>query len=179
MDDLGASACTMARKVDCFSRSSLDTRNASTVVAVEEARATSISFGLRRNLSASLRIGGAMVAENISVCRLAGSRPMMVSMSGMKPMSSIRSASSITRTVTSIGITEPRSIRSSRRPGVAISTSTPRVRMASCSFMDSPPISKAIERRWLVPYISKFSAICAASSRVGDRISERGIRALA
>ena len=28
-----------------------------------------------------------------------------------------------------------------------------------------------------MPYFSKFSATCAASSRVGSRISERGIRA--
>ena len=34
-----------------------------------------------------------------------------------------------------------------------------------------------MRRSWFLPYFSKFSATCAASSRVGSRISERGIRA--
>ena len=38
-------------------------------------------------------------------------------------------------------------------------------------------MSSAIESLWYLPYFSKFSATCAASSRVGSRISERGIRA--
>jgi len=45
--------------------------------------------------------------------------------------------------------------------------------------MDTPPISNAIVSLLYLPYISKFSAICVASSRVGVRISDRGMRALA
>jgi hypothetical protein len=40
-------------------------------------------------------------------------------------------------------------------------------------------MSSAIESLWYLPYFSKFSATWAASSRVGSRISERGMRALA
>ncbi len=40
-------------------------------------------------------------------------------------------------------------------------------------------MSSAIESLLYLPYVSKFSATCAASSRVGSRMSERGIRALA
>jgi hypothetical protein len=44
----------------------------------------------------------------------------------MKPMSSMRSASSMTRISTPVSSSLPRSKWSSRRPGVAISTSAPR-----------------------------------------------------
>ena len=45
--------------------------------------------------------------------------------------------------------------------------------------MLSPPISSAWVRLRCLPYLTKFSATCSASSRVGSRISERGMRALA
>ena len=67
-----------------------------------------------------------MVAEKNSVCRRGGSSLQMRSMSGMKPMSSMRSASSMTRISTPVSRILPRPKWSSRRPGVAISTSTPR-----------------------------------------------------
>ena len=59
---------------------------------------TMIGTGSRRMSLASLRISGAMVAENISVCRSTGSARRMRRMSGRKPMSSMRSASSSTST---------------------------------------------------------------------------------
>ena len=59
-------------------------------------RDTSICFGLVRNLSASFLIGAGIVALNSSVWRSFGSLVQISSMSGMNPMSSIRSASSIT-----------------------------------------------------------------------------------
>ncbi len=71
----------------------------------------------------------------------------------------------------------PRPNRSISRPGVAISTSTPFSSAANWSPIDTPPISKAIESLWLAPYFSKFSATCAANSRVGSRMRLRGIRA--
>ncbi len=40
-------------------------------------------------------------------------------------------------------------------------------------------MSSAIESLLYLPYFSKLSATWAASSRVGSRISERGMRALA
>ena len=92
-------------------------------------------------------------------------------------MSSIRSASSMTSRLQPVSSTLPRSNRSMRRPGVAISTSTPRSSAAIWSPIDTPPISSAIESLWYLPYFSKFSATWAASSRVGSRIRLRGIRA--
>ena len=66
-----------------------------------------------------------MVALKKRVCRVFGKKPTIFSTSGMKPMSSIRSASSITRILVSVSNRPPRSNRSISRPGVAIRTSTP------------------------------------------------------
>jgi len=106
----------------------------------------------------SLRYSGAMVAENIKVWRSFGSRLTMRSTSGMKPMSSIRSDSSMTRILTSFIRILPRSYRSIRRPGVAIKTSTPRSSFFSWSTKLSPPISSAKSRLQYLPYFSKLSA---------------------
>ena len=144
---------------------------------VDAARLTSIRLGLVRNVFASFSIGGGMVALNSIVCRFSGSLEQMNSMSGMKPMSSMRSASSTTRSSQPLSRILPRSNRSIRRPGVAIRTSTPSFSAFTWSPICTPPINRAIFRSWLTPYFSKFSATCAASSRVGSRISERGIRA--
>ncbi len=89
-------------------------------------RATSTRTGLCRNSWVMRVISGAIVAEKNSVCRVNGTSLKMRSMSGMKPMSSMRSASSTTMICTPVSISLPRSKWSSRRPGVAISTSTPR-----------------------------------------------------
>ena len=59
------------------------------------------------------------VAENSIVWRSLGVAAMMRSTSGRKPMSSMRSASSRTRILVFLSETAPRSMRSSRRPGVA------------------------------------------------------------
>ena len=66
-----------------------------------------------------------MVAEKNSVCRLIGSLATILRMSLMKPMSSMRSASSSTRNSTWLSFKPLLCTRSSRRPGVATSTSTP------------------------------------------------------
>jgi hypothetical protein len=71
-----------------------------------------------------------MVAEKNRVWRVNGIILAMRSMSGMKPMSSMRSASSMTRISTPVISSLPRSTWSSRRPGVQISTSAPRVKLA-------------------------------------------------
>ena len=144
---------------------------------VEAGRDTSIVLGLSRNLSASFLIGGGIVAENSSVCRCLGSLVQISSMSGMNPMSSMRSASSMTSIEQPVSRILPRPNRSIRRPGVAISTSTPFSSALIWSPIDTPPISRAIESLWPAPYFSKFSATCAASSRVGSRMRLRGMRA--
>ena len=108
-----------------FSRFDVSTTHWVMLVLVLAALATSMLFGLSMNWSASFLIGGGMVAENSRVCRDFGSLEQMVSISGMKPMSSMRSASSITSMAQPDIKILPRFIRSIRRPGVAISTSTP------------------------------------------------------
>ena len=118
-----------------------------------------------------------MVAENSRVWRWAGSLEQIVSISGIKPMSSMRSASSITSRSQPVSRILPRSNRSIRRPGVAISTSTPSPSALIWSPICTPPISSAIFRSWFLPYFSKFSATCAANSRVGSRMRLRGISA--
>ena len=119
-----------------------------TVSAGEAGGATVISFGFSRNLSASLRISGGIVAEKNRVWRSFGSRLAIRSTSGMKPMSIIRSASSMTNTLTSDSKILPRSNKSNSRPGVAISTSQPRSSAFCWSPNRSPPISNAKLRFW-------------------------------
>ncbi len=68
---------------------------------------------------------------------------------------------------------------SSNRPGVAISTSTPRISTSFWSDMLSPPMIRAWVSFRYLPYWTKFSATCSASSRVGSRIRLRGMRARA
>ena len=96
------------------------------------------------NLSASFLIGGGMVAENSKVCRGDGSLVQISSISGMKPMSSIRSASSMTSRLHWLSMILPRPNRSINRPGVAIRTSTPFSSAANWSPIETPPISSAM-----------------------------------
>ena len=116
-----------------------------TVSAVLAGGATSMTLGFETNLSLRVLISSDRVAEKNSVWRSGGSRPTMRSTSGIKPISSIRSASSMTRIFTSVSSTLPRSKWSSSRPGVAISTSTPLSRAAFWSAKLTPPIRSAID----------------------------------
>ena len=120
------------------------TSDCATVAAGDVGGVTEIATGSLRNASPRRRISGAIVAEKNSVWRCFGKRPTMRSTSGMKPISSIRSASSMTRMRTSERRTLPRSKRSSSRPGVAINTSTPRSSFFSWSAKLSPPINSAV-----------------------------------
>ena len=79
------------------------------VVAVDDGLATSMRSGFCKNRSASFWISGGMVAEKNSVWRVKGMSLAMRSISGMKPMSSMRSASSMTRISTPVISSLPRS----------------------------------------------------------------------
>ena len=94
-----------------------------TPLAIEAGGATLTSFGLIRNASAKARISAPRVAEKSSVWRMRGNISTMRVTSGINPMSSIRSASSITNILMPPSITLPRSAISIRRPGVAMITS--------------------------------------------------------
>ena len=72
-------------------------------------RATSIRSGECRKVSVMRSISGAMVALKNSVWRVNGVSWKMRSISGMKPMSSIRSASSTTMICTPVSKSLPRS----------------------------------------------------------------------
>ena len=62
---------------------------------------------------------------------------------------------------------------------MAITTSAPRSILVFCSPSETPPISSATLSLWLTPYLTNASSTWAASSRVGSRMSVRGMRALA
>ena len=83
-----------ASRLSCGSTTASDWM---TVAAGDAGGATEISTGSCRKASASLRISAGIVAEKNRVCRFSGNKPTIRSTSGMKPMSSIRSASSMTR----------------------------------------------------------------------------------
>ena len=136
------------RRFSLAARSLREGRNLTTICSMFSAavawRATSMRAGADRKVLVMRSISGAMVAEKNSVWRVKGVRLKMRSISGMKPMSSIRSASSTTMICTPVSRSLPRSKWSSSRPGVAISTSTPRSISLSCSLKETPPISSAL-----------------------------------
>ena len=115
-----------------------------------------------------------MVAEKSSVWCCSGSACMMRRTEGQKPMSSMRSASSRTRTSTPARLTWLCSMRSSRRPGVATSRSQPFSSAAICLSNLAPPMT--MTARCPVFWQTTFttSSICAASSRVGVTTSACG-----
>ena len=104
----------------------------STVSAVSPLWAISTNAGSCSSLPTLFLMDASMVAENSSVWREAGVAPMIFFMAGQKPMSSMRSASSSTSTSTSPRRTAPCSMRSTRRPGVAMRMSTPCLSLLIC-----------------------------------------------
>ncbi|KGD18074.1 putative ATP-dependent RNA helicase domain protein [Burkholderia pseudomallei] len=171
----------MCSRIRCVSSSRLRSRSTgwifcAIVSAVVLRRATSISAGESSRLSASDLISSEKVAENSRFWRFAGSFASTRLMSWMKPMSSIRSASSSTRMSrldTSIVFC---CMWSSRRPGVATTMSTPRFNASICGLMLTPP-NITVERSFTyLLYARTLSSTCAASSRVGVRMSARTAR---
>ena len=108
--------------------------------------ATSISMrcGLRVRRDARLPTTPSSVAENSKVWRLAGVAATMASMSSAKPMSSMRSASSRISTSTSDSLILRRLRWSSRRPGVATTTSHWRCNCLIWANIGAPPTRQAV-----------------------------------
>ena len=136
---------------------------------------TVIRTGSRNSLAASACTSGAKVAENSSVCRLAGSSASTRCNSSAKPKSSKRSASSSTKCCTSARRTAFWSIRSSKRPGVATTMSAPPRSAIICGLTDTPPNTVltlsdcgSLYARW-----PSTSPTCTANSRVGTSTSTR------
>ena len=118
------------------------------------------------------------MAENSSVVRCLGKKLKMRCKSGKKPMSSMRSASSSTTYSTWLSTAFLASMWSSKRPGVATSTSTPLFSSRVWGFMSMPP-NTTVLRNWV--YLA-YNLICwatwSASSRVGSNTRARtGCRA--
>ncbi|MNS84626.1 hypothetical protein D3C72_1184590 [compost metagenome] len=106
---------------------------------VELRRATSIMAGLFSKPSARALISSENVAENSRFWRFGGSTASTFLMSRMKPMSSMRSASSRIRISTFDRSTVPWPMWSSKRPGVATRMSTPCLSCLICGLMPTPP----------------------------------------
>ncbi len=70
---------------------------------------TSTRAGLLKKVLVRREISGGIVAEKNSVCRVNGTSLQMRSMSGMKPISNMRSASSMTRISMPVSSNLPRS----------------------------------------------------------------------
>ncbi|MCY1434207.1 hypothetical protein D9M71_502610 [compost metagenome] len=105
---------------------------------------TSMRSGSCSSLLARSTMSFEKVAENSRFWRLGGSLARTFFTSWMKPMSSIRSASSSTRISTWERSTLPWPARSSRRPGQATSRSTPLDRACTWGFMPTPPKMQAL-----------------------------------
>ena len=169
-------AAIVARRRSALSTCGTRTMHWSTVSAVSPLCAISTTSGSRKNVPATPSIERSMVAENKSVWRVFGVAATIFFTDGRKPISSMRSASSSTSTSTRSRCAAFCSMRSMRRPGVAISTSVPRFRALICGLYDTPPTTEST--RWWVDFAtaSQTSAICAASSRVGVTTSMSGPR---
>ncbi len=115
------------------------------------------------------------MAEKNRFWRLGGSSVSTRCNSSLKPKSSKRSASSSTNICTWLSRSALCSTRSSRRPGVATTTSAPPRRAIICGLMDTPPNTMAIlggcGRCWA--RLRSTSPTWAASSRVGTKTSAR------
>jgi hypothetical protein len=113
-----------------------------------------------------------MVAENIAVCRRGPMAAAIDFTAPMKPMSSMRSASSSTSQRVSLRRSLRSSTRSLRRPGVAMTTSTPLAIFWICASAKRRR-GRARSTAALPASLCSTSSICTASSRVGARISAR------
>ena len=135
---------------------------------------TLTGFG-RRMVAASLVISSGIVALKNRFWRFCGSNATTLRISWINPMSNMRSASSSTKNSRAFRETAFCPIRSSRRPGVATSTSTPRIRLFFWEASPTPPKMQVVEIAVNWAYCLKQSATWMASSRVGSRIKARQV----
>ncbi len=146
----------------------------SMVVTLAVDGATECVTGSARYCLTSLLTSPSSVAENSSRWPLLGVRSRISRTCGMKPMSAIWSASSSAMKLQSPRFAVPCRTWSERRPGVAMSRSTPRESASAWRAKAIPPTAVRHHRpRDLASGVSE-SATCIASSRVGTRTSARG-----
>ena len=138
------------------------------------ATSTLTGFG-RRIVAASFVISSGIVALKNRFCLFCGRSATTLRISWIKPISSMRSASSSTKNSSAFSETAFWLIRSKRRPGVATNTSTPRIRLRFWLTSLTPPKMQAVEMAVNCAYCLKQSSTWIASSRVGKRISARQV----
>mmetsp|Transcript_30032 Transcript_30032/g.77641 ORF Transcript_30032/g.77641 Transcript_30032/m.77641 type:complete len:254 (-) Transcript_30032:37-798(-) len=132
-------------------------------------------MGCRRLSAASRFTSSVIVAENSSVCRLAGAMRTISFTSSANPISSRRSASSSTRVARSSRWKDWLLRRwSISRPGVATTISGAERSVAACTASERPPTTSATRVSVNWPRRSTMECTCTASSRVGARISTAG-----
>mmetsp|Transcript_63351 Transcript_63351/g.196584 ORF Transcript_63351/g.196584 Transcript_63351/m.196584 type:complete len:276 (+) Transcript_63351:665-1492(+) len=130
-----------------------------------------------RNSEARRRMAGGQVAVKKSVCRCRGTRARILRICGSKPMSSMRSASSSTRSCTAFRLTAFISMRSCKRPGVATSTcGFSRIAWA-CGPLGTPPKTASERTLANLANLEHSASICVASSRVGASTRTGGLAA--
>mmetsp|Transcript_7686 Transcript_7686/g.17204 ORF Transcript_7686/g.17204 Transcript_7686/m.17204 type:complete len:222 (+) Transcript_7686:579-1244(+) len=115
------------------------------------------------------------VAVKRRVCLSLGVAPKIFAISGSKPMSNIRSASSRTKNCTSFKLTAPISIKSWSRPGVAMRTCGLSLQAFACGPLGTPPKTAS---EVILAKLANFwhsASICEASSRVGARTRAKGL----
>ena len=131
--------------------------------------------GSRSIALASASIAGGNVAEKNRLWRFDGKSLRMRASSSPKPRSSIRSASSSTRVLTSPSVNALCASKSISRPGVATTMSAPPRKCSICGLIDTPPNSTdtfgLCARCW--PKFLISSPTWAASSRVGTSTKAR------
>src|SRR5690554_3745909 len=132
----GVSICTIKSALSLLST---NIRRCSIASSVGVSGATSTVTGLRNIVLASSTMLEGKVAENSRFCRFLGSCLMILRMSLIKPISSMRSASSRMKNSMVVRSINPRLSRSRKRPGVATMMSTPFFRSRICGFSLTPP----------------------------------------
>ena len=145
----------------------------STLALVVFCAATSTISGVCIKSCASLRIGGEKVAEKSRVCRCLGNICMILRISSMKPISSIRSASSSTTISTLFKLMFFCLTWSSSRPTVATTISQPARKSAVCLSILTPPKRTVWRKGRFLMYACTFWSIWSASSRVGVNTNMR------
>ena len=130
-----------------------------------------IFSGFDKSVSAWLTNSGGSVAENYSDWRSVGRAAVIAWISGQKPMSINRSASSKTNDVHWANSNSPLLMSASRRPGVAMASWGAVDSCCCCSFALAPPVSVTVLILRAVAVGCKDSVTWDASSRVGTMTS--------
>ena len=122
----------------------------------------------------SLSTARVMVALNIMVCLSLGTCSSTASRSSSKPISIMRSASSMTTSLTLSRTSIPLSHMSLRRPGVPTMMSAPLRMSSDCLRMSAPPYTGTLQWPERLDSFLISASTCMASSLVGAMMRTDG-----